>query len=82
MSAIHEQLETAFTDEGYTVHEASNNRGRIRIAIDEDDIEPDRVTEIATTVVDRDDTVGWKVDAERLEGQDGISTVLTFRDRS
>ncbi|MFW6018386.1 MAG: hypothetical protein ACOCPX_06150 [Halapricum sp.] len=75
-------LEAGFEDGGYDVLEVTRNRNQIRIVLDEDRADADRLRSIPTAVFDEADLLGVNVTTESVEGQDGMNTVVTCRVRS
>jgi len=80
MSQLHDELRTAYEDEGYDVADVSANRETIRVVVLDEDAEASALRSIATSVVDEDDMLALNVTTESVDGQ-GLSTVVTFRHR-
>jgi len=74
-------LEGAFEDGGYAVLEVTRNRNQIRTVLTEDRPDADQLREIAADVFEDDDLLGVNVTTESIDGQDGMSTVVTCRVR-
>lgn len=79
--ALHEDLRSAFEEEGYEVAEASENRGHVRVSILEEDADPDALRAVVTSVIDEEQMIGWSTEPETTEGEAGVATVVTFRTR-
>lgn len=82
MSELQAELRAAFEDRGYEVAEASVNRGRVRVALLDEDAEADELRSITTETVGDENLFGLNVTTERDEGRDATVTVVSFRHRS
>lgn len=80
MSELEAELRTAFENEGYAVSEVSVNRDRVRVAV-LDTASPDDLQAVTYDVVDEHDVLGLDVRSESADGQDGVTTVVSFRYR-
>lgn len=81
MSELHDDLRSAFETEGFDVDDVTQNRSRIEVALLTDDAEADRLRSIVRDTVGEDQTLGLDVSTDSPEGQDGVSTVVSFRHR-
>lgn len=76
-----EDLRTAFEEAGYDVADVTRNRRQVRVEILDDEASGEALREITYDVVDEDDVLGLNVSTETAEGQDGVTTVVSFRYR-
>ena len=76
-----EDLRAAFETEGYDVADVTRNRRQVRIEILDDEASGERLREITYDVIDEDDVLGLDVSTESSEGQDAVTTVVSFRHR-
>lgn len=81
MSELKNALREAFESEGYDVADVSINRDQVRVAIVDSGASGDALRSITHDVVDESDTLGLAVSTEAGDGQDGMTTVVSFRYR-
>jgi hypothetical protein len=74
-------LRAAFENEGYEVGDVSRNRGRVRVVIVEEGAPAEELRSIAEWVAEDTDIFGLQVTSESVDGQPGMNTVVTFRER-
>lgn len=82
MASVHDELRTAFEEAGYEVAEASDNRGHVRVSLLAEDPDQSELKEVTTEVVPDEEMIGWSIEPESREGENGVATVITFRQRS
>lgn len=76
-----DDLRAAFESEGYDVADVTRNRRQVRVEILDDEASGEQLREITEDVIDEDDVLGLDVSTESSEGQDAMTTVVTFRYR-
>lgn len=81
MAELDADLETAFESEGYDVAEISHNRKQVRVEILDDEASAEDLRAITDGVVDEDDVLGLDISTESVEGQNEMTTVVSFRYR-
>jgi hypothetical protein len=81
MAELDADLETAFESEGYDVAEISHNRKQVRVEILDDEASAEDLRAITYGVVDEDDLLGLDISTESAEGQNEVTTVVSFRYR-
>lgn len=81
MTQLRDQLQAAYEERGYDVSDVTDNRGLVRVVLAEE-AGADDVRSIVTDVVGQDSIRGLNVTTESVDGHDGVSTVVSFRDRS
>jgi len=80
MTDLTNELAAAFEEAGYTVNEATDNRGRIRVVVLDPEASGEDLASITYDVVDEDEVLGFNVTTESGAGDD-ITTVVSFRHR-
>jgi len=75
------ELESAFEAAGYDVVETTRNRDRVRIGVREAGADAGDLRALVTDTVGEDGVLGLAVEAESVDGTDGMNTVVTFRYR-
>ncbi|MFC3956866.1 hypothetical protein [Halovivax cerinus] len=80
MSDLTADLRSAYEAAGYDVSEVTTNRDLVRIVLAED-AGAEAVRSIVTKTLDEEPRFGVDVATESVDGQDGVSTVVSFRDR-
>lgn len=75
-----DDLRTAFETAGYDVADVTRNRRQVRIEILDDEASGEELREITDDVLD-EDVLGLDVSTESSEGQDAVTTVVSFRYR-
>lgn len=81
MAELDADLETAFESAGYDVAEISHNRKQVRVEILDDEASAEDLRAITDGVVDEDDVLGLDISTESAEGQNEVTTVVSFRYR-
>lgn len=74
-------LRAAFENEGYEVGDVSRNRDQVRVVIVEEGAPAEELRSIAEWVAEDTDIFGLQVASESVDGQPGMNTVVTFRER-
>jgi hypothetical protein len=82
MVEAYETLRAAFEDAGYTVDDVTENRDRVRIVLQEEDAEADRVRELVHETLSEESIFALNVGTESVEEAATVQTVVSFRDRS
>ncbi|ELZ12135.1 hypothetical protein C479_04988 [Halovivax asiaticus JCM 14624] len=80
MSDLTADLQSAYEAAGYDVSDVTTNRDLVRIVLAED-AGAEAVRSIVTETLDEEPRFGVDVATEAVDGQDGVSTVVSFRDR-
>lgn len=81
MTELQDELRTAFENNGYEVGEVSTNRDTVRVVVLDGGAEGEDLRSITTDVVAEDDLLALDVNAESVDGQDDMGTVVSFRHR-
>jgi aspartokinase len=81
MSDLHDDLRSAFEAADLAVDSVQQNRSRIQIALLVDDADAEQLRSIVRETVGEDRALGLDVSTDSPEGQDGVSTVVSFRYR-
>ncbi|WP_290819530.1 hypothetical protein [Halovivax sp.] len=80
MSELRDELRAAYEDAGYDVGEVTENRDTVRVVLLEEAGAED-VRSIAADVLGEEPSFGVNVTTESVDGHDGTSTVVSFRNR-
>ena len=81
MAEIADELRAAYEDDGYDVRDVTVNRDLVRVVLMEE-AGADQVRSIAVDAGGEEPPLGVNVTTESVDGHDGISTVVSFRNRS
>lgn len=81
MEALKTSLRDAFEAQGYDIAELSVNRDRVRVAVLDPEASAEDLRSTTLAAVDEDDILGFDVTTETADGQDGVTTVVSFRYR-
>lgn len=74
-------LKNAFEESGYEIADVSRNRDKIRVVVPEAGAKAETLRSITYDVVPESEVLGLDVTTESVDGQEGVSTVVTFRHR-
>lgn len=80
MSDLQTELRDAYENADYDVSEVTVNRGLVRVVL-VGEAGAEAVRSIVTDVVGEDGAMGVNVSTEAIDGHDGVSTVISFRQR-
>lgn len=80
MSDERAALRTTFDDEGYDVREVTVNRDLVRVVLSET-VEAGEALSVVTDALGDEPSLGVDVATESVDGHDGTSTVVSFRNR-
>lgn len=81
MEDLSAELEAAFESQGYDVADVSRNRKQVRVELLDDEASAEDLRAITYDVVDERDVLRLNVSAETSEGQDEVTTVVSFQYR-
>ena len=80
MAEIADQLRAAYEDDGYEVREVTVNRDLVRVVLMEE-VGAEAARSIAVDAAGEEPPLGVTVTTESVDGHDGVSTVVSFRNR-
>ena len=80
MAELADQLRAAYEDEGYEVRDVTVNRDLVRVVLMAE-AGADAVRSIAAEAAGEEPPLGVTVTTESVDGHDGVSTVVSFRNR-
>lgn len=80
MSELTADLQSAYEEAGYDVSEVTQNRDLVRVVLAED-VGAEAARAVVHETLDEEPRFGVDVATESADGQAGVSTVVSFRDR-